>query len=107
MIEPEVVVSEEPFYIPNVFSPNSVGEEALILGLDPEQVESFVFRIYDRWGNLVAEKSEGVTTTSTVIIWDGTKDGKPLNTGVYVYMAEFLYVNNIEAVASGTITLLR
>ena len=104
---PVVTGSEESFYIPNVFYPGSGGNEVWILGLDTTQVQSFVIRVYDRWGNLVAESAESSPTTSTIDIWDGTKDGKPLNSGVYVYMAEFLYSNNIEAVVSGTITLLR
>lgn len=106
VIETEIVTDLEPFYIPNIFQPGLAGNEALVLGLDTEQVESYVFRVYDRWGSLVAEREE-LVTTSSVVIWDGTKDGEPLNSGVYVYMAEFLYVNSIEAVVSGTITLLR
>ena len=96
----------DPFYIPTHFQPGLFGEEMLILGVDTSRVERYSFRIYDRWGNLVANKS-GSVTDSSINIWDGTRNGRPLLSGVYVYMAEFLYTESIDAVVSGTITLLK
>ena len=95
-----------PFYLPTHFQPGLIGEERLILGVDTSRVEHYTIRIYDRWGNLIVDRSEAVTT-STIDIWDGTHNGKPLLSGVYVFMAEFLYSQSISAVASGTITLLK
>jgi len=104
--ENESETEEEGYYLPTHFSPGSVGEEALGIGIDLSRISSYRIRIYDRWGNLMADEG-GEATQSELLIWEGTRDGRPVSAGVYVYMAEFLYLDGVEEVKGGTITLLR
>lgn len=65
-------------FIPNAFSPNGDGLndyfKPVTAGLN-----SYIFQIYDRWGQLVYEDSPESKG------WDGTFRGKPIEEGVYVY----------------------
>ena len=90
-------------YVPTGFSPDGEGDEMndeliLFVGRD---IQSFVFSIYDRWGNLI------VQTTEKTFSWDGTFNGKPCNAGVYAYMLEVKYIDGTSEMRSGNITLIR
>ncbi len=69
------------YYIPNVFSPNDDGlnDYFSVYGSD---ILSLKLSVYDRWGNQVFE-SESLEAR-----WDGSFHGKPLDPGVYVWMAQ-------------------
>ena len=69
-------------FVANIFSPNGDGLNDVlqvngIIGTD------FLFRIYDRWGNILFE------TSDTSDAWDGTANGKIANIGEYVYTYSF------------------
>ncbi|MCU0423872.1 MAG: gliding motility-associated C-terminal domain-containing protein [Bacteroidia bacterium] len=64
-------------------------------------VESFILKIFDRWGNKVFE------TTNMEEGWDGTINGKPGAPDVYVYIAEGRGRMNQIKVIEGNVTLLR
>ena len=68
------------YFIPNVFSPNDdgVNDYFSIFGSD---ILALKLTIYDRWGNLLFE------STGPDARWDGTFRGKPLNPGVYLWVA--------------------
>ena len=90
-------------YVPTGFSPDGQGDEMneeliLFVGRD---IQSFVFSIYDRWGNRI------VQTTDKTFSWDGTFNGKPCNAGVYAYMLEVKYIDGTSEMRSGNITLIR
>jgi gliding motility-associated-like protein len=57
--------------------------------------------IFDKWGNLVFE------TLDIEQGWDGTFNGKPVNTGVYVYRMDATLKNGETLMESGNITLFR
>ena len=46
--------------------------------------------MYNRWGNLVAERAEATTNPSTTlrVTWDGTYNNQPLPAGTYFYIVE-------------------
>jgi gliding motility-associated-like protein len=99
--------------IPNGFSPNGDGKNDLftiefLRGVYPD----FKFTIFNRWGNVVAEKNSGNTSfvsgnSGAAIIWDGTVDGVissdpeastyfftlELNDGVHGPINNWIYVN--------------
>ncbi|HNQ67716.1 MAG TPA: choice-of-anchor L domain-containing protein [Bacteroidales bacterium] len=83
---------------PVAFSPNGDGynDEWYIenIHLYPKSV----VQIYNRWGQLLYEKRgiEGY--------WDGMYKGKPVPTGVYLYM---IILNNDEETRAGTVTVVR
>ncbi|MGB0166870.1 MAG: gliding motility-associated C-terminal domain-containing protein, partial [Luteibaculum sp.] len=87
-------------FVPNAFSPNGDNENDL-LKVRGAFIRDVLFRVYDRWGQLVFE------TTNQEIGWDGTFKGKALNPAVYVYYVEGFCVNNERFYMQGNVTLLR
>jgi gliding motility-associated-like protein len=93
---------EPVMFVPNAFTPNGKGPgqneifKPLISG-----VKSYEFRVYNRWGEKLAEyfeESEG---------WDGTYGGKLAPEGIYVYQIQFRDFQDKLYQFSGTIHLLR
>ena len=95
---PEIALAAlaSELFVPNVFSPNDDGHNDVF---KPRGTNLFEYnlRIYDRSGNLVFE-SDNIDDG-----WDGTMNGKPMNSGVFVY-----YILSAgEVVSKGNVTLLR
>ena len=96
----EFICGDPYLYIPNAFSPNGDGENE-ILYVRGALVEEMVFRIYDRWGEMVFESFDRTDG------WDGTFRGKALDPDVYDYYLDVTCVGGDEAIVKGNITLLR
>ncbi len=95
------VICEEPYiYVPNAFTPNNDGKND-ILYVNSSVGYDIVFKIYDRWGELVFE------TTDINKGWDGTYNNKQLEAGVYVYHLSLECYNNDHFIKKGNITLIR
>ena len=91
----------EPFiFIPNAFSPNGDNEND-ILFVRGQLIEGMLFRIFDRWGEMVFE------STDRTIGWDGTYRGKQLDPDVYDYYLKAVCVDGAESIIKGNITLMR
>ena len=94
-------VCENPFvYIPNAFSPNGDGENE-VLYVRGAQVEEMIFRIYDRWGELVFESFDRNTG------WDGTFRGKQMDPDTYDYYLKVTCIGGLEEIIKGNVTLIR
>ena len=66
------IICEEPYvFIPNAFSPNGDDNNDVLL-VRGIFIEKMIFRIFDRWGELVFESE------NPQIGWDGTFRGKKL-----------------------------
>ncbi|MCP4441352.1 MAG: T9SS type B sorting domain-containing protein, partial [Aureispira sp.] len=65
-----------------------------------------MFRVYDRWGNLVYEGT-GLEVNDGSTGWDGTYKGKPMNSGIYAWYAEVEFVDGHVETLKGDVTLLR
>ncbi len=87
-------------FIPNVFSPNGDNLND-ILYVRGGGIESFVFRVYDRWGALMFE------TSDLSVGWDGTYKGEPVVQGVYVYGMTGKYFDGKAIEEKGNITVVR
>lgn len=91
--------------IPNMFSPNSDGKNNTYFippAKRPNDITSFEFAIYDRWGNRVFEAFD------INFVWLGTDaNGTVLSSGVYPYIMKYSTVSNKfdRIVKSGTILL--
>jgi gliding motility-associated-like protein len=90
----------QTIFIPTAFSPNGdgVNDELEIMG---EGIVSINFAIYDRWGQRV------FSSTNPTVTWNGTFDGKQLNSGVYAYKLYAVLLDGEIVEKSGNITLMR
>lgn len=87
-------------WVPNVFSPNGDGEndELMVFG---QGIESMIFYVYDRWGELVYEGRDPNSG------WDGTFNGGEMDPATFVYYVEVTYTNGQVESAHGNFTLVR
>ncbi len=91
------------YFIPNVFSPNYDGlNDYFFPIIDEENIEKFLFTIFDRWGNLLYS-----TTDPKAKGWDGSFKGKEVNPGVYVYYCEIQSTYCPKIILKGDVTLLK
>ncbi|MEM9546860.1 MAG: gliding motility-associated C-terminal domain-containing protein [Bacteroidota bacterium] len=101
-----IVIDNTPDYVlPSVFSPNGDNSnDNFILTITTGAIGiPQGMRIYDRWGNLMFT---GVGEDLIQNGWDGTKDGRDVMPGVYVYQVTIL--ENEELVTLyGDVTLIR
>lgn len=96
----DVARQDEQMYIPTAFSPNDDGRNDLFQPLG----RYFTLRrmqIFDRYGGRLFE-ARGADAA-----WDGRARGKPVNTGVYVYLIEYEDLYGEVKQASGEVTVLR
>ena len=102
-----VVVDRKRIYVPNVFNPNSGGENGLLtvsLGSEVEQVLSAA--IYDRWGGLVMSK-QGLPASSETALWDGKYRGEDAQPGVYALVLVVRLKNGETVQIAKDVTLVR
>ncbi|MDV7397601.1 gliding motility-associated C-terminal domain-containing protein, partial [Arthrospira platensis SPKY1] len=64
------------------------------------------WQIFDRWGNPVYQQTEFIPGSQTRG-WDGTANGKPCASGVYVYFLTVEYRNGAHEIVKGDVTLIR
>jgi gliding motility-associated-like protein len=88
-------------FVPTAFSPNSDGRNDLLrpIAVGIKQIE--FFRIFNRWGQLV------YTTSTNGKGWDGTINGVPQATTVYVWMVKAIDYNDKPYFQKGTVTLIK
>lgn len=95
-----LVNTEAVIDAPNAFTPGSGAN-----GIFKIEKRGFVqlksFRVYNRWGGLVFE------TANVNKGWDGTFNGKPQPTGVYVYTIDAVKENGKPYKKTGNVTLIR
>jgi gliding motility-associated-like protein len=63
--------------------------------------EKIVFRIFDRWGELIFE------TTDISKGWDGSFRGKKVDPDVYDYYLEATCIQGDQKIIKGNITLMK
>lgn len=95
---------EEPFiFVPNAFTPNGDGNNDVLFARSTivDFTESFVFRVFNRWGEMVFE-TDDVTRG-----WDGSWRGKQLAPDVYDYYVEGFCIDGQSFFMKGNVTLIR
>lgn len=100
-------------YLPNAFSPNGDGsnDEFRVFACRGVRQVTLV-RIFDRWGNLVFDRGVANPLAPNcdggIVVWDGLQqDGKGVNEGVYVYVVEVEFLDNVKLLYRGNITLVK
>lgn len=92
--------SADSLYIPNAFTPNGDGANDVFRVVAHEGSELVSsLEIYDRWGEKVYENRGDA-------YWDGTIDGKPAPSDVYVYIVS-VTCGELVGKRYGDVTLLR
>lgn len=95
-----MVDASQAVFVPNAFSPNEDGQND-ILYVRGVGLESISFYLYNRWGEKVFEShdlSKG---------WDGTYNGNKLNTAVFMYYLEAVFINGKHVSQKGDVSLIR
>jgi len=87
-------------FVPDAFSPNNDGFNDKLY-VRNNCIKDLDFIIYDRWGNKIFE------TTNPNEGWDGTENGKPMNTGTYAYYVNVLTIDNQILTKKGNVALIR
>ena len=101
------VTTNRPLYVPSAFSPNLDGSnDRFTLYGGPAAAQVNELRIFDRWGNLVYE-AFNFPLNEPQFGWDGIFNGDELPPGVYVFVAKVLFIDDVEEVLSGDITLVK
>ncbi len=88
------------FDVPNAFTPGRFGENGIVR-VKGFGISKLMFRIYNRWGQLVFESND------QSVGWDGTYKGVPQPVDVYAYIAEVVFTDGKTATKKGDITLIR
>ena len=100
--------SRHAISVPSIFSPNKDGINDIIK-VHGYGIKEYKLIIYDRWGEKIFEDSGSPLPSGEVGggFWDGTFKGKLLNSAVFVYILDAVFVDGTEFHEKGNITLLR
>ena len=100
------VVKPRSVLVPTGFTPNedAINDKLIVHGRTGTIIK--VFRIYDRWGELLYEASEFKINDENAG-WDGKFRGKEMNTGKYVWYVEAQYIDSATEIFKGHTTLIR
>ena len=93
-----------------VYIPNAMGgsgeNAALQLGFNPAVGKVILFRIYDRWGEILHE-TQNALPGDAALNWDGRFRGKLVNPGVFMWQIEIELVNGTVLKKVGDLTVIR
>lgn len=95
-----IVDPEFYFYIPNTFTPNSDAHNQTFFGTGVGVV-SYQMLIFDRWGSQLFESND------MDLPWDGTKNGHPVQQGVYTYVFNLVDIKGEPHHYIGHVNLIR
>ncbi|PCJ80865.1 MAG: hypothetical protein COA57_14685 [Flavobacteriales bacterium] len=98
-VEP-IIEPDKEFFMPNAFSPNSDNFND-VLRVYGNKIKEMHLMIYNRWGQVVFESKD------QNLGWDGTHNGKPLNSGVFAYYLRVTLTTGELIEKSGNISLMR
>lgn len=87
-------------FVPTIFSPNADGENDDFCALG-SCIATMQLAVFNRWGERV------FYSESQEECWDGTYNGEPLNTGVFVYKISGTLYNGKSFSDVGNLTLVR
>ncbi len=97
----DVLVFNTLSAVPLIFTPNNDGTNDTFKVYTTEGVQIHTFKVYNRWGQLVYDNEDGKAE------WDGTQNGQPAPSDVYVYLIELEYGDGQRVVLKNNVTLLR
>ncbi len=92
-------------FIPNAFTPDGDGANDIMM-IRGTGISVKSFRIFNRWGNLVFEKT-GFAPNDPKFGWDGKVRGIAAAPDVYVYIAEVVCDNGTPYMYKGNVTIIK
>jgi gliding motility-associated-like protein len=96
----QLICNGEYLFIPNAFTPNADNFND-VLYVRGYNIEKMIFRIFDRWGEMVFE------STDKNVGWDGTFRGRKLDPDVYDYYLDITCVGGLNELIKGNVTLMK
>lgn len=104
----EIVIQVEQTV--NVYIPNAMGGDGdnaiFSMGFNPAIKKVRLFRIFDRWGELLHEATNALPDDSS-LNWDGTFRGARVGPGVYLWQIELELVDGRIINKIGDLTVIR
>jgi hypothetical protein len=107
-----IVVNVDPnrnVFIPNIFYPNNPDGTnthfAPNIGLGVKTVN--FMRVFDRWGELVYERTNFIPENQPSIGWDGRYKGEWVQPNVYIYIVEVEFLDGRVLLYRGDVTVVR
>ena len=95
------IICEDPYvFVPNAFSPNGDNEND-VLYVRGIWIEKMIFRIFDRWGEMVFE------STDPSIGWDGTFRDRKLDPDVYDFYLDVTCIGGLKSIVKGNVSLMK
>jgi gliding motility-associated-like protein len=101
-----VICNGANVFIPNTFSPNGDGSNDIFYPRGTGLFNIKTMRIFNRWGEMVFEKSN-FNANDMMSGWDGTYKGQKLNPDVFVYIIDVRCDNDNTLNYKGNVTLIR
>ena len=95
------VLNGPAYYVPNAFTPNGDGQNDIFRAIPVGFANTTYFRVFNRYGVLVFETNQYLKG------WDGTYNGKPQPSGVYVWTVAGTDKDFKKVALKGTVNLLR
>ena len=93
-------------FIPNTFTPNADGQNDIFYPRGAGVKNIKTFRIYNRWGELLFEKTN-IQLNDVNSAWDGTFNGAPPRADVYVYLIDAVCDTGESIFIKGDVTIIR
>ena len=92
--------------VANIFNTSSTtGNDKLYLTLEDDENIEYDLLIFNRWGEIIY-KARGLTPNDPSSGWDGTRAGRKLDNGVYIYEMMVKENNVLLEVLHGDVTLI-
>ncbi len=109
------VLKDRDVYVPTGFTPNGDGTNDVLQVHGPEGTVVKMFRVFDRWGDLVYEYNgdadlgtdPDILVNDPVFGWDGNFREQAMNPAVFVWYVEVEYVDGFRDIFKGNTTLIR
>lgn len=98
--------NQDNLFIPNTFSPNADGMNDYFYPRGKGLMNIKSLRIFNRWGSIVYQRFNFPANQQSYG-WDGTYNGKSLQTDVYVFVVEITCESGQIISSKGNVTLLR
>lgn len=96
-------------FVPNIFTPDGDGTNdyfQIYIGTGVRSVD--YFQVYDRWGEKLFERRNFLPSEFEIEYgWDGRFNGKSMNPGVFIYLAEVTFVDGTTLLYRGDVTLMK